>query len=169
MNLAHRWLCRSAYWRKAVETYILPWVLDGLDIGTNVLEVGPGPGVTTDLLRGRVDRLTCVEIDRAFADSLSRRMKRPQCHRSPARCHGHVLPRRDIRWGGEFHYASSCPFRSNAESTAGRSRSRPAPRRRFCGHGQPLQPFISSATLPRHNGGSGSMYISRAPHESGFC
>ena len=74
MNLAHRWLCGSAYWRKAVETYILPWVLDGLDIGANVLEVGPGPGVTTDLLRGRVERLTCVEIDRAFADSLSRRM-----------------------------------------------------------------------------------------------
>jgi SAM-dependent methyltransferase len=74
MDLAHRWLCRSAYWRKAVETYILPWVLDGLDIGANVLEVGPGPGVTTDLLRGRVERLTCVEIDRAFAESLSRRM-----------------------------------------------------------------------------------------------
>jgi Ribosomal RNA adenine dimethylase len=74
MNLAHRWLCRSAYWRKAVETYILHWVLDGLDIGANVLEVGPGPGVTTDLLRGRVEHLTCVEIDRAFADSLARRM-----------------------------------------------------------------------------------------------
>ena len=74
MNLAHRWLCRSAYWRKAVETYILPWVLDGLDIGANVLEVGSGPGVTTDLLRGRVEHLTCVEIDRAFANSLSHRM-----------------------------------------------------------------------------------------------
>jgi len=74
MNLAHRWLCRSAYWRNAVETYIFPWVLDGLDIGANVLEVGPGPRVTTDLLRERVERLTCVEIDRAFADSLSLRM-----------------------------------------------------------------------------------------------
>ncbi len=74
MNLAHRWLCRSAYWRNTVERYILPWVLDGLDIGGNVLEVGPGPGVTTDLLRGRVEHLTCVEIDRAFADSLSLRM-----------------------------------------------------------------------------------------------
>lgn len=74
MNLAHRWLCRSSYWRNAVETYIFPWVLDGLDLGTNVLEVGPGPGVTTDLLRRRVEHLTCVEIDRAFADSLSLRM-----------------------------------------------------------------------------------------------
>jgi hypothetical protein len=74
MNFAHRWLCRSAYWRNAVETYILPWVLDGLEMGANVLEVGPGPGVTTDLLRGRVEHLTSVEIDRGFADSLSRRM-----------------------------------------------------------------------------------------------
>ena len=74
MNLAHCWLCRSAYWRNTVETYILPWVLDDLDLGANVLEVGSGPGVTTDLLRGRVQHLTCVEIDRAFADSLSRRM-----------------------------------------------------------------------------------------------
>lgn len=74
MNLAHRWLCRSAYWRNTVETYILPWVLDGIDLGTNLLEVGPGPGVSTDLLRHRVEHLTCVEIDRAFAHSLSRRM-----------------------------------------------------------------------------------------------
>jgi SAM-dependent methyltransferase len=74
MNLAHRWLCRSAYWKNTVETYILPWVLDGVDIGSNVLEVGPGPGVTTDLLRARVARLTCVEIDQTLANSLSRRM-----------------------------------------------------------------------------------------------
>jgi len=74
MNLAHRWLCRSAYWRNTVETYILPWVLDGLHLGSNILEVGPGPGVTTDLLRTRVDRLTCVEVDRASAHSLGRCM-----------------------------------------------------------------------------------------------
>ena len=74
MNLAHRWLCRSAHWKKTVETEILPWALDGVDLGANVLEVGPGPGITTDLLRTRVARLTCVEIDRALAESLSRRM-----------------------------------------------------------------------------------------------
>lgn len=74
MNLAHRWLCRSEFWRRKVEDDILPWVLEGLEIGPNVLEVGPGPGVTTDLLRKRFERLTCVEIDRGLADSLSRRM-----------------------------------------------------------------------------------------------
>lgn len=73
MNLLHRWLCRSTRWKQTVETHILPWVLDGVQIGPNVLEIGPGPGVTTDLLRGRVPSLTCVEIDQAFADSLQRR------------------------------------------------------------------------------------------------
>src|SRR5260370_38453162 len=74
MNLIHRWLCRSNYWRKTVETQLLPWALDGVELGSNVLEIGPGPGITTDLLRTRVARLTCVEIDRALADSLARRM-----------------------------------------------------------------------------------------------
>jgi phospholipid N-methyltransferase len=161
MNLAHRWLCRSAYWRNTVETYILPWVLDGLDIGTNVLEVGPGPGVTTDLLRGRVERLTCVEIDRAFADSLSRRMSG----------HNVTVVRQDATAMSfpDATFDGAVSFTMLHHVPSGRSRSRLAPRRRFCGHGQPLQPFISSASPPRHNGGSGSMYISRAPQESGFC
>lgn len=73
MNALHRWLCRSALWKKAVETSLLPWVLDGVPIGPDVLEVGPGPGVTTDLLRARVTSLTCVEIDETFARSLQRR------------------------------------------------------------------------------------------------
>jgi SAM-dependent methyltransferase len=51
----------------------LPWTLDGLELGANVLEVGPGPGATTDLLRTRAAHLTCVEINRRFADKLARR------------------------------------------------------------------------------------------------
>jgi SAM-dependent methyltransferase len=74
MNLAHRWLCRSKSWKNVVETHIVPWVLEGVDLGSNVLEVGPGPGVTTDILRSRVKHLTCVEIDRGFADALARRV-----------------------------------------------------------------------------------------------
>jgi SAM-dependent methyltransferase len=73
MNLAHRWLCKSTGWRNRVATHIFPWVLDGVELGSNVLEIGPGPGVTTDLLRGRVRRLTCVEIDRKLADALAQR------------------------------------------------------------------------------------------------
>ena len=57
-----------------VETYILPWTLEGLNLGSDVLEVGPGPGVSTDLLRPRVPHLTCVEADRGFAEKLRRRV-----------------------------------------------------------------------------------------------
>jgi SAM-dependent methyltransferase len=75
MNSVHRWICRSAFWKKTVETKILPWTLDGIALGSQVLEVGSGPGVTTDLIRTRVDHLTCVEIDAALAESLSHRLQ----------------------------------------------------------------------------------------------
>jgi ubiquinone/menaquinone biosynthesis C-methylase UbiE len=38
------------------------------------LEVGPGPGLTTDLLRTAVPRLTALEIDPKLAGSLSSRL-----------------------------------------------------------------------------------------------
>ncbi len=74
MNLVHRWLCRSGKWKFAVERYIIPWVLEGVDLGSDVLEIGPGPGLTTDVLRAKVPRLTCAEIDRNSARKLSNRL-----------------------------------------------------------------------------------------------
>jgi ubiquinone/menaquinone biosynthesis C-methylase UbiE len=74
MNVMHRILCSSNAWRKTVEAHIIPWVLEDVDLGTNVLEVGPGPGVTTELLHKRFERLTCVEIHRGFARSLAKKM-----------------------------------------------------------------------------------------------
>ena len=68
-------MCRSAHWQKTVEAEILPWVLDGVDLGADVLEVGPAPGITTDLLRTRVSRLTSVEIDDRLAASLAQRLE----------------------------------------------------------------------------------------------
>jgi len=79
MNLLHRWLCSSARWKKVVETYILPWTLEGLNLGSDVLEVGPGPGASTDLLHGRVARLTCVEADYRLAEKLRRRLGQSVC------------------------------------------------------------------------------------------
>ena len=51
----------------------VPWVLEGVDLGANVLEVGPGYGAVTDLLRGMVDHLTCVEVEGGLAAALRRR------------------------------------------------------------------------------------------------
>ncbi len=74
MNRLHRWLCQSTMWKRALERKLLPWVLEGIDLGDDVLEVGPGPGLTTDFLRTRVARMTAIEVDSRLADSLKRRM-----------------------------------------------------------------------------------------------
>jgi 16S rRNA A1518/A1519 N6-dimethyltransferase RsmA/KsgA/DIM1 with predicted DNA glycosylase/AP lyase activity len=76
VNLLHHWICRSAYWKRTIETELLPWALDGLDLGDDVLEIGPGYGLATNLLRSRLTRLTCVEVDGGLAHSLSQRMAR---------------------------------------------------------------------------------------------
>ena len=75
MNWIHRQLCRSSWWRKALEERVVPWVLDGVDLGPDLLEVGPGPGLTTDLLRTRAARLRAIEIDGALAETLGARLR----------------------------------------------------------------------------------------------
>jgi SAM-dependent methyltransferase len=75
MNLLHRLLCRSALWRWTVDRCVIPWVLEGLDPGEDVLELGSGLGLTTDVLRERTARLTAVELDPRLAASLQERMK----------------------------------------------------------------------------------------------
>lgn len=74
MNTIHRLLCRSGLWRRVLEEKMMPWVLDGEDMGTDLLEIGPGPGLTTDILRRRVPRLTAIEIDSRLAASLAARL-----------------------------------------------------------------------------------------------
>src|SRR6185369_18041030 len=53
MNRFHRWYCRTDHWRSVVQQELLPWVLGETDLGAHALEVGPGPGLTTDVLRAR--------------------------------------------------------------------------------------------------------------------
>jgi ubiquinone/menaquinone biosynthesis C-methylase UbiE len=52
----------------------MPWVLRDVNLGGYVLEIGPGPGLTTDLLRGQVERVTSIEIDPKLARSLRARL-----------------------------------------------------------------------------------------------
>jgi SAM-dependent methyltransferase len=74
MNEQHLQLCASAEWAEAVQQWILPWVLDGVDLGDDVVEIGPGPGLTTDVLATLVDRLTAVELNPELAAALAERM-----------------------------------------------------------------------------------------------
>ena len=73
MNRLHHWLCSSSRWRKTVSLRV-PWVLAGAELGPNVLELGPGPGLTTDLLRLKVQHLTAIEVDPRLAQSLRLRL-----------------------------------------------------------------------------------------------
>ena len=73
MNRLHRWYCRSSGWRTKLETEILPWSLREIELGGDVLEIGPGPGLTTDWLRHRCRSLTCLELDQNLARSLEHR------------------------------------------------------------------------------------------------
>ena len=74
MNQEHLALCSSAEWAEAVQRWIIPWVLEAVDLGDDVLEVGPGPGLTTDVLRTRVTRLTAVEVHPDLAAALAARL-----------------------------------------------------------------------------------------------
>lgn len=74
MNAAHLEFCASPEWRQIVEEMILPVALHDLVLGDDVLEIGPGPGFTTDVLRTKVEQLTAVELDPLLARDLGRRL-----------------------------------------------------------------------------------------------
>jgi len=74
LNRFHRWYCCSRGWADEVEGTLVPWVVDDVDLGDDVIEIGPGPGMTTDALRRRVARLTSVEIDERLASRLAARL-----------------------------------------------------------------------------------------------
>jgi ubiquinone/menaquinone biosynthesis C-methylase UbiE len=78
VNRYHRRLCRSDAWAQKVRTTILPAVLSGLDVGADVLELGPGPGRTTEQLLAVTPRLTALELDGSAARSLRARLPDPR-------------------------------------------------------------------------------------------
>lgn len=74
MNRWHRWYCRSDGWKARLQGTLLPAVLKDLDLGDTALEIGPGPGLSTDWLRSRVPQLTAIEIDHRLAEALRQRL-----------------------------------------------------------------------------------------------
>jgi SAM-dependent methyltransferase len=75
MNEGHLHFLASPEWAQMLETDLLPWALGVADLGDDVLEVGPGPGLTTELLRQRTSSLTAVEVDAHLAAALAARLK----------------------------------------------------------------------------------------------
>lgn len=74
VNEGHLQLLASDEWRQALDELIVPEAVLDVDLGDDVLEVGPGPGLTTDIFRSRVARLTAVELDPTLASALAARL-----------------------------------------------------------------------------------------------
>jgi SAM-dependent methyltransferase len=73
MNLVHGILCSSGWWAGRVETKLLPWALEDIDLGDDVLEFGPGFGATTRVLAGRgATRISALELEPRYCEQLRR-------------------------------------------------------------------------------------------------
>ena len=62
MNRVHNVLCSSGWWSRRVERELVPWGLAGVELGEDVLEIGPGFGATTRVLAERLDLLRAIHV-----------------------------------------------------------------------------------------------------------
>ncbi len=77
MNQAHMELLVSEDWRNLLNDHVLPFAFgpaSPADLGSDVIEIGPGPGLTTDLLHDTFAKLTAIELDPQLAAELSVRL-----------------------------------------------------------------------------------------------
>ncbi len=73
VNADHQQLCGSPEWIAFLHDDLLPRLVAGVDLGHEMLELGPGPGGATEWLRHRVRRLTAIELDPVSAQKLDAR------------------------------------------------------------------------------------------------
>lgn len=66
----HNWYCSSGHWARGVEEKLLPWGLQGVDLGDDVLEIGPGFGATSKVLAERPGKLSILELEADYCEHL---------------------------------------------------------------------------------------------------
>ncbi len=71
MNENHAILCASPDWAEHLEAEVLAPLVAAVDLGDEMLELGPGPGAATRWLRHRVKRLVALELDATAAARLA--------------------------------------------------------------------------------------------------
>ncbi|OLD81889.1 MAG: hypothetical protein AUF67_06335 [Acidobacteria bacterium 13_1_20CM_58_21] len=74
MNGLETWFCGSPFWRYVTRRQLLPWILEGSELGEHVLELGAGPGAATKELGHLATRVTSLDCDHAFAAKLGARV-----------------------------------------------------------------------------------------------
>lgn len=73
MNKWHAELLGTPEWAAFLHEKILPVVTHRVDLGDDLLEIGPGPGAATEWLRQRVKRLVALELEPEAAAALGER------------------------------------------------------------------------------------------------
>ena len=73
MNENHAKLMPSPEWSAHIQDEVLPQATAGVELGADLLELGPGPGAATEWLRCRVRRLVAVEHEEEAAARLAER------------------------------------------------------------------------------------------------
>ena len=72
MNANHS-LCATQAWSEHIRDEVVTYMAAHADLGESMLEIGPGPGASTEWLRHEVKRLVAVELDESSAAGLARR------------------------------------------------------------------------------------------------
>ena len=91
----------------------MPWALSGSNLGADVLELGPGPGLTTDLLKTAVPRLTAIELDPQLAALLRARLAKSNVEVVTGDATGMPFPDAHFTGGVSFtmlHHVPSPPL-----------------------------------------------------------
>lgn len=74
MNAYETWFCGSDIWKWMTWRKLLPWVIQGSELGEHVLELGAGLGPATEELARLSSRVTSLEYDHRFAAKLATRV-----------------------------------------------------------------------------------------------
>src|SRR5260370_11483122 len=73
MNRYETWFCGTRLWQWVTRQQVLPWVLQGSQLGEHVLEFGAGPGAATEAVGLLAGRVTSLEYHHALAAKLGAR------------------------------------------------------------------------------------------------
>ena len=74
MNRVHNLICSSRWWARRVEGELIPWGVGSVELGEDLLEIGPGFGATTQVLARRAGRLRVLELDPGYCERLRRKL-----------------------------------------------------------------------------------------------
>jgi SAM-dependent methyltransferase len=102
MNENHDRVCPTPEWAGYLQTEVLPQAVGGVELGTRMLEIGPGPGASTEWLRHRVEHLVALELEEPAAAALAERFA------DAANVEVHTGDAAHIRWPADSFDSVGC-------------------------------------------------------------